>query len=106
MYEIIGTTIKLIRGDSFISEVTIYDSDGSTYTPELGDVITFAMKRSHYDAEAEVTKTIPNDTMILQLDPADTEDLSLGRYVYDIDIVMDGVKDTFISGVFILLPEV
>ena len=106
MYEIIGTTVKMTRGDSFVSEVTIYNADGTKYTPGATDVITFAMKRSEYDAQVAVTKTIPYDTQILQMDPADTKDLALGRYIYDIDIVKDGMKDTFISGVFILLPEV
>lgn len=107
MYTISGTTIKMTRGDTFISEVEILDASGETYTPAAGDVITFALKKTYWDAQPKISKTIDHDTMLLQLDPADTAELDAGRYVYDIEIVMTGgVKDTFISGVWILEQEV
>ena len=107
MYTISGTTVRQTRGDSFISEVEIYDQEGKAYTPQPTDTITYAMKKTYWDAKPLVTKSIDKETMLLQLDPEDTDELATGRYVYDIDIVMlGGVKDTFISGVWILEPEV
>lgn len=107
MFSINGTTISLTRGDTFEADVTIL-SDGKPYTPVEGDVITFAMKKEYTDAEPLIEKAIPHATMVLQLDPSDTADLSFGHYVYDIDIVFsNGNKDTFISeGDLVLTPEV
>lgn len=103
MYTISGTTVRQTQGDSFISEVEIYDQDGKPYTPQPTDTITFTMKKTYWDATPTVTKSISADNMLLELEPEDTATLATGRYVYDIDIVMlGGVKDTFISGVWIL----
>ena len=101
MYTISGTTIRLIRGDTFISTIEIFDAEGKAYTPQATDVITFRMFKY---AEAAITKTIDHETMILELEPNDTKDLAFGRYFYTIDIVTDSMKDTFISG-SILLEE-
>lgn len=103
MYTISGTTVRHTRGDAFISEVEIYDAAGQAYEPTASDVVTFRLKKTYWDATPKVTKTIDTEDMLLQLDPADTETLEPGRYAYSIDIVMaGGVRDTFISGVWIL----
>lgn len=108
MYSITGTAINLTRGDTFTSYVTITYENGSSYTPVEGDVVTFSMKKSYFDEEPLIEKIIPNDTLTLTLESSDTEGLSIGHYVYDIDIVFaeDGAKDTFISGSLNLMPEV
>ena len=107
MYSIQGTAINLTRGDTFSPLITITFEDGEPYTPVEGDVITFSMKKSYFDANPLIEKTIPNDTRILELEPSDTAILPIGHYVYDIDIVFaDGTKDTFISGSLNLTPEV
>lgn len=106
MFKIYGSIIHLTRGDSFASEISII-YDGEPYVPSEYDTITFALKKDYEDAEPLVTKTIPHDTMEIQLDPSDTNTLEHGRYVYDVDIVFeDGTKDTFKSGVMYLTPEV
>ena len=107
MYNIIGTTITLTRGDSFNATVTIFNASGTKYTPVSTDTITFAMKKTYWDKDALITKAIAYDDLLLDLDPEDTAELATGRYVYDIDLVNEsGDKDTFISGVLLLNPEV
>lgn len=45
--------------------------------------------------------------MVLYIAPSDTRDLRIGSYVYDIEITFEnGDVDTFISGVFQILPDV
>ena len=115
MHSIQNNAISLTRGDSFSCEVGI-KVNGETYTPASGDVIKFYMKRAmmnaqktaYVDAKPLIEKEIPNNTMILHLDPNDTKSLLFGDYVYDCEITFAGGNtDTFINNApFTLLPEV
>ena len=107
MYSIKGTTITLTKGDSFYCQLTL-KKDGQTYTPEQGDVIRFAMKKDIFDAQPVISKTVPNESLILHLDPTDTKTLALGKYIYDLEITFaDGDIDTFINQAeFNLVAEV
>ena len=102
--------IYLTRGDTFVQQVGI-TKDEEIYVPDSGDVIRFAVKsakmnsnRSAFvDSSPVITKVIPNDTLILQLDSSDTNSLPFGEYKYDIQITMtDGTVDTFLKGKFTL----
>lgn len=114
-YQVKGNTIILTRGDTLLLKVDIL-KDGETYTPEDGDVVRFALKHKtmtadkgeYTDAEPIFTKTIPNDSLILQINPNDTKELSFADYVYDIQITFaDGAVDTFITAsTFRLTQEV
>jgi hypothetical protein len=98
MLKINGTTITLTRGDTLLASLEISDAEGNTYTPSEGDVIRFAMKKSYSDSACLIEKQIPNDTLMLSLDPSDTKDLPFGSYVYDIEITFEsGAVDTFID---------
>ena len=115
MIKITGNTIEMTRGDTLAVTVGIYDGS-DPYVPVEGDVIRFALKHAEMtlgrkgfkDANPLITKTIPNDTLILQLNPADTKQLDFGEYVYDIELThASGVVDTFIANErFIISPEV
>lgn len=111
-----GNKITMTRGDTLIAEVFITDSHGDPYYPESGDSIRFALKRpimtsgnkEYKDREPLIVKTIPINTMILQIDPVDTKPLDFGKYVYDIELTYaNGNVDTFITTApFELSPEV
>ena len=106
MYSINGTKINLTRGDTFKAQISIKQGT-QTYNPANGDVIRFAMKRRYFDEEALITKTIPNATLLLELEPEDTKELEFGDYVFDIQITFaNGDIDTFISGTLKLVEEV
>jgi len=114
-YTINGTKITLTRGDSFYAEIGVKQGT-QAYTPAQGDKIRFALKRDrmnvqrtdYVDATPLITKTIPNDTLLLHLEPEDTKSLGFGQYVYDIEIEFaNGDVDTFINAApFILAEEV
>jgi len=113
-----GSTIKMTRGDTLIVQLDIWEDASHTtpYEPDPEDVIRFAVKhpamkagRTDYmDAAPVLSKVIPNDSLILQINPADTKTLDFGEYVYDVQITMaNGVVDTFITpSPFIIAPEV
>lgn len=108
MYKTLGNNITLTRGDTLQLKVSLYNQDGTEYEPASGDVIRFAMKKNYTDAEPLLNITIPNDTLMLTLQPADTNQLDFGPYVYDLEITKtDGTVDTFIAEAsFVLAPEV
>ena len=109
MYKIEGFKITLTKGDSFYTTVGMKNRDtGQTYTPQEGDVVRFGMKKNVRDVNCVIEKTIPNDTLLLYLEPNDTQTLPTGNYVYDVELTYaDGNKDTFINKEpFILVDEV
>lgn len=110
MVRIKGTTITMTKGDTLRCIVRPYrDIEGEQveYEPVDGDVIRFAVKKSYRDYECAILKVIPNDTLTLQLDPDDTSYLTVGEYVYDIQLTygIDGAVDTFIANAQFILKE-
>lgn len=114
MYKIDKNTIHLVRGDTFEAQITITQNN-EEYIPQEGDVIRFALKKDelnhnktqYLNKEPLIIKIIPNETLTLRLNPADTTKLDFGTYAYDIQITMaDGKVDTFISDKLYLTPEV
>ena len=109
MYKVDGNSIKLTRGDSFYTLVTMKRKDtGEEYIPQEGDVIRFGLKKSAEQTTCLIEKIIPNDTLILYLEPNDTKSFSFGKYVYDIEITFaNGDVDTFINNAdFNIVTEV
>ena len=106
----------MTRGDSLSIGLAITYDDGTSYEPEDGDKIRFALKsaamtvgnKEFRDREPLISKDIPTDTLVLELGPSDTKSLPFGNYVYDIELTYaSGFVDTFISeGSLILAPEV
>lgn len=107
MYKIEGNKITLVRGDSFYATISLKQG-AATYTPQEGDVIWFGMKKSIADTECVLKKQIPNDTLLLYIEPADTKTLACGGYIYDLEITFaNGDVDTFINNEpFTLATEV
>lgn len=108
MVKVKGTTISIVRGDTANIKVTILDKDGNLFTPGENDTVRFAVKRSYYQTEPDILKTIPNETLMLELDSTDTKELAFGLYKYDIELTTeDGEVDTFIAMAdFRILEEV
>lgn len=102
-----GTTITATRGDTVKVQIEMIDSEGNVYVPQPGDIVRFAMKENYDDAEPLILKVIPNDSLILRLDPDDTKSLSQpSSYVYDIQITYEnGEVDTFIDKAKFKLTE-
>lgn len=108
-----GTTITLTRGDTLRVKVEILRDD-EPYIPQEGDAVRFALRENllkgdnykEWADNAVLVKAIPTDTMVLQLDPRDTQDLGFGTYVYDVQITFeDGTVDTFITKAKLKLTE-
>lgn len=108
MHSLDGNNITLTRGDTLFLEISM-TKDGEPFTPETGSSIRFAMKKKYTDADSTaLIKTIPTDTLTLEIEPEDTKNLQMKKtYVYDIQYTdAEGHVDTFISGTFTLAEEV
>ena len=99
--------ITLVRGDYFPCYISM-TKDGEAFTPASGS-LRFAVKKRYTDSDEKVLilKSIPINTLLLELESEDTKDLKFGEYVYDIEYSdHNGRPDTFIRGKFILSEEV
>lgn len=93
-----GTDIELTRGDTFKRTLVLTDAEGNPFTPAEGDKIRFALKKKVKDETVLINRVIPNDTLLLKIEPEDTKELPFGDYVYDIEITYsNGDVDTFIT---------
>lgn len=95
MLTINDNQIYLTRGDTAAINVQIFNKDGSEYTPSAADQIIFTMSKL-WDTRKKLSKTIPNNTLVLVLASSDTIDLPCGDYAYDIRLKRSGLCDTFI----------
>lgn len=77
--------IKLTRGDTAKFTVSFTDEGGDPYDIS-NDVVKFGVKRSPFDSECVLEKTIDSATGKFELTPADTASLEFGDYMYDIEI--------------------
>lgn len=96
MIQIDGTYIRITKGDTLRILLEL-EKNGQKFEPQDGDNIRFAMKRHKNDQECVIIKAIGKD-LLLTLEASETEQLELGKYIYDIQITYaDGTVDTFIA---------
>ena len=84
MIKIKGSNITHMRGDTGCINVSL-TSDGEPYTMQTGDVIIFSVKRNTQDTEYVLQKT--SNTGQIIFNHKDTQNLTPGSYVYDIQLV-------------------
>lgn len=105
-YSVNKNNIILTRGDTFKAQIVIKDKDGNLYTPQNDDLIEFGVKKNYNTEDFLIKKVIPNDTMILRIDPEDTKSLGYGGYVYDMQLTKaNGDVTTFITKASLTLTE-
>lgn len=90
-------TIKIIRGTTNSFEIALKNEEGNFYMMQPGDVLRFGVKTraslNTYELLKEMTAADINDAgdaYVLQLDPADTENMDFRRYCYDIGLQTGG----------------
>lgn len=78
-----NNNITLTRGDSASLYADLYDANGDQYILKEGDYIVFSMA-ADYDTAAILKKISASPSITLA--PADTQELTIGTYLYDIAI--------------------
>ena len=85
MFRIENNEIELTRGDTAIIDFKLLDIDGNLV--DLSDFegeLVFTVKSGVYTNKKSISKEIVDG--VLYLEPGDTEDLSYGKYVYDVQL--------------------
>lgn len=106
-----NTTLSQIRGDTKRYKFQRINSDGSVITTPP-DKIYFTVKKNYDSKEVLIQKTLEDITIDEQnvyhftIEPADTDSLRYGNYVFDIEVITDDVKTTIAKGGFGIEQEV
>lgn len=108
---IVGTNIAMVRGDTESLTVRIFDDAGTQLNFEFGDTVYFTVREIIGDTTTIIQKVITGFTdgeAVVQIDPADTNDLFFKTYVYDIQWTKaDGQVKTIVpASDFEILAEV
>lgn len=100
-----GANLSMIRGDSesFSARVTGYELKD-------GDYMEFTV-RKRYNAPVSIYKKLEfadllDGKFIFSILPEDTEKLSVGEYVYDLQLTFGGAVKTPVKGTFTIEDEV
>ena len=103
-----SNTIQLTRGDTARFSVPIdNETSGKEYVLSDNDKLTFTIKKRVKDETPLLQKTVFG-TILFHVKPEDTQGLSFGKYVYDIQLTTsDGDVYTVIEpSTFEILSEV
>lgn len=98
--------IKFIRGDTQVFSLNITDGDGLPYELQPTDKLVLTVKRSIYNTDTVLQKTI-DASMLIKFEHEDTKSISFGEYVYDVQLTQGDIVTTVIPPTpFILEGEV
>lgn len=102
----------MIRGDTRAYKFKRHLLDGTIITEEP-ESLYFTIKRSFNSKDFVVQKKLSDMSYMEEdeywhfiIEPEDTENLSYGTYVFDLQAVQDGFKTTIAKGQFIIETEV
>ena len=102
MLKISKSRISITRGDSAYIEIFVNNQDGTPYVLEDGDTVQCQIRTRANDGELLVDASLDNgklyidesDTIIWHIVPADTRELDIGSYRYDVQLVT-GSEDVY-----------
>ena len=104
--------IDLVRGDTLMLTLNLKKKETEEeYIPEDGDQIIFTLRKNYKglnNDEILLQKFVDIYTsLLLEIEPEDTNNLEYGSYKYDIEFdSWDGKIDTVLQGSFKLTKEV
>lgn len=94
--------VLLTRGDTAEINLRLYNRDGVEVAILPSDVITFIVKRD-LASQALITKTANINKIFLE--ESDTDNLQLGYYYYQVDLLRDGEINTIVQPTLFELRE-
>ena len=103
--------MRIIRGDSKTITFQRKDKNKNVIT-EMPEKMYLTIKENEYQKQALIQKTFDNGikfengTYYVDFVPEDTDSLSFGEYVYDIEIINGDVKKTIKKDTFVIESEV
>ena len=103
--------MRINRGDNKTFTFQRKDADGEVIA-EKPNKMYLTIKQNEYEKQALIQKTFDNgirfenNTYYVDFVPEDTDDLSFGEYVYDIEIINGDIVKTIKKDTFIIESEV
>jgi hypothetical protein len=92
VFEITDNAIEITQGDTGRFTIEITNKDGTAYQPVEGDVLKFTVKKNSFDTTPTIQKVLDSfvegEDIQFVIEPADTVNLPLGLYTYDIEITL------------------
>lgn len=100
-------SIRITRGDSLTINVSLTDNDGYPYVPIEGDEVWFTVKKRAIAEDVLIRKSIDIETLALELEESDTENLAFGEYKYEIEVITteNGHYTVIKNAPFIIMEE-
>lgn len=106
-------TITMPRGDIRDVQFTVYAANGTVTEYDFTEIF-FTVKEKASDAAALFQKSLTGGTITKEstgvysfsIMPEDTDDLNIGRYVFDIELIVGTTVKQTTLGDLILSPEV
>lgn len=108
MLTVTGNRIYLTQRDSAYLQIKLKDNSGADYVPYAGDKVYFKVRKNIFSDTVVFVKEVPTDTLILELTPADTINLDVTSYRYEVEVTsLLGQNFTVINdGVLYIGPDV
>lgn len=103
--------LTMTRGDTEIFKFQRLDLNGDPILTEANKC-WFSVKNTDNEQQVVLQKTIEDMTFDEEgwyrftINPQDTNELQYGDYVYDVEVIQDGYKQTISKGQFIIEYEV
>lgn len=97
--------IQMVRGDMLSRSFIIRSSDKTPFTEQL-DNIYLTVKRDENDRDFEFQKRLSDGGIYslgegryqFTIQPEDTDNMSYGKYIFDIELVIEGrLKKTYVG---------
>lgn len=106
MFKIENNKMSITRGDDAEFTVTLENPDGTPYSMEQGDVLTFTVKTSTTTPKILLQKT--SDDGEFKITHGDTSSMQYGDYRYDVQFTKNSgdVDTVIVPSAFVILEEV
>lgn len=105
--------IEFIRGDTKPLKFQVKDNKGNLLKMDSNDELIFTVKKNYNTKNAILQKKLSDGSIhyengyyFITLAHEDTANLKYGTYVYDIQLMSDGIVATLILGTITLTEEV
>jgi tartrate dehydratase alpha subunit/fumarate hydratase class I-like protein len=98
------------QGADFTTVLTLTNAAGTGPLNLTGSTFACQMRKNHTSSTAVTISVSIQDALegeiVLNLDDSITTGIKAGRYVYDIEMLMAGVKSRIVEGLIIVSPQV
>lgn len=99
------------QGTKFSTLITLYQNNGLSPLNLTGATFASQMRKSHLSSSAytftcSIYGDPANGGLLLEMTDTLTNTIKSGRYLYDVEMVLNGIKTRPIEGIVIVTPQI